>query len=384
MGQKSRYPLPLNPEPPDTVCFCIKVPNDIFYLAAFRGAIYNLSKPYAWENDAAHTALRAGARWLQVFNALEIDPNCCQGTPSFVGASGDDFMLRQNPDNPCLLETSVDGVTWCAWADLSKCLIANPAQPTGGGQPSFGSTTCHDFTLNANGKWLLPFQVNEGDIISISDLAGGWNDGTTSWYCPDGNGYALGACFAFCGHSGGDPSATACHMSVIAEIAGNFYPLVGASLTVPAGVTNENLILQANDADLTDNFGTIQGKICVQRPAAPGYALTYDVGSGPAHASEGEIFTITGASYPQPPSNAAYNVTIHISPCAQLEIVASSGWTDIDGVGGAPSWDRFDCASGEHKQFTPANINAYGTQQTLILGVNSVTPFSLSCRLTAI
>lgn len=39
----------------------------------------------------------------------------------------DDMLIRQNPDNPCLLEKSTDCETWIVWADLSLC---NPPTQT--------------------------------------------------------------------------------------------------------------------------------------------------------------------------------------------------------------------------------------------------------------
>jgi hypothetical protein len=121
--------------------------------------------------------------------------------------------------------------------------------------------------------------VSTGDVITIGDATGGWNDGTSSWYCPDGNGYQAGFCVSYCGHESGDPSAAACHMSIVALIAGVWYP-TNAPIIVPVGVTDESVIFQANDGTLSDNYGDIQFCATVQNQSQEMFTHHFDFRTG--------------------------------------------------------------------------------------------------------
>lgn len=275
----ARWTLPDIVDPPDSVCFEIQVPNDKFHIAAFLGAIYDLSKPYKWANDDAHTAILVGAVWQEIFLALR--RNNCHIDGLGVGVDGDpDYMLRQSPTNPCILESSVDGTTWCTWADLSLCLKANPGQPGPGGPgPEPGSAEEHCLKLSGNGQVILPIPVSEGDVITVGDADGGWNDGTSSWFCPDGSSYIGGLCVPFSGHDGGDPSAVANHMSIVALIAGVWYP-TDSPIVVAAGLTDESVIFQANDGTLSDNYGDIQFCATVQNQSPETFTHHFDFRTG--------------------------------------------------------------------------------------------------------
>jgi len=252
---RARWVLPAVVDPPGRVCFQILVPDEPQHIAAFYGALYDLAKPYNWGNDDAHTAIAVGAVWNEIFFRLR--RNNCAKENGIGTDEGPDYMIRQNPDNPCLLESSVNGTTWCSFADLSKCLKANPAQPSPAGDgPAPGETQQHCLTLNGNGKTLLPIGVSGGDVITLSDITGGWNDGSSAWYCGDGSGYILGACVDFCGTDGSDPLPAACHMRIVAEIDGVFYD-TATPIIVPSTVTDATCVFQANDSDLADNFGAV-------------------------------------------------------------------------------------------------------------------------------
>lgn len=60
------YELPetVNPE---TITFCIKVPNEQFHLQAFWGAFWTLTRPYNWADDDDHTALAVAEVWRELW-----------------------------------------------------------------------------------------------------------------------------------------------------------------------------------------------------------------------------------------------------------------------------------------------------------------------------
>jgi len=52
---------------PDTIKFCIEVPNERFYLEAFWGALWTLSRAYNHADDEDHTALEVASVWRDLW-----------------------------------------------------------------------------------------------------------------------------------------------------------------------------------------------------------------------------------------------------------------------------------------------------------------------------
>jgi len=262
-----RWDLPDVINPPTSVCYKINVPNDRKHIGAFLGAMFLLTKPYAWANDPGHTALEVAAVWRVIFDQLV--KGSCGDEPTFsIGTDGnEDFMIRQNPDNPCILESSVNGTDWCQWADLSLC--ADIAQPGGGAeQPGAGQCSTYHAQMAANNKWILPTVVKTGDTIEVLGLTGATNDGSSNWFCPNGLIFFAGACVGVSHLDGSDPLPTAPHQSLIANIAGTYYSMIGGTFTVPGGIANEQVIFQINDASLSDDSGSLtwDAKVCNNAP----------------------------------------------------------------------------------------------------------------------
>lgn len=114
---RTRYPLPLVPQPENVRYVCVPVPDEQFHIGAFLGAIFNLSKWYSWRADDDHTGKLAADMWLPIYRsvaaALEENDGC--------GAGGI-MLLRQNPDDSCQLEFSNDaGETWSLAFDYGLC-----------------------------------------------------------------------------------------------------------------------------------------------------------------------------------------------------------------------------------------------------------------------
>ncbi len=263
-SRSRKFDLPAVVDPPRRVCVQIEVPDDPAHWSAFWGALDTLCLGYAWADDSAHTAREVIQVWRKVIEAVA--PNNCAQPISIGADEGVEQMIRQSPDNPCLLETSIDGVHWCAFADLSLCFPA-PSQPgVGAEQPqSGGGCVTYQATLAAQGQWLVPTLVSTGDTIQLVNPIGATNDGgTVKWWCPDGIQFIAGVCVGSVVLDGSDPIPTAGHMSVIALINGSYYPLSESLFTVPSGISNEQVVLQVNDSDLSNNKGAINMgvKVC--------------------------------------------------------------------------------------------------------------------------
>lgn len=275
-GKDGGWMLPENIDAP-TRCYQIEIPDDPLYIAAFMGALWELQYWWNWQRDPDHKAIQVAKRLRPLLENIRY----CDGTPvntGFAGAGGDDeIMLRQNPENPCELQNSVDGVTWCTWADLSLCVQTdqpgdNSRQPSPG-----GGEQCYTAKLMANGQWLLPTSVNTGDTLMLTKPGGAATGGTINWYCPNGNAFVAGVCIPGTGgYASGDPVALAFHMAVVVKIAAVYYVITPDVLfTVPAGVSNAQVVFQVNDSVLTDNAGDYSFEVCVKNNQASNWSHTF-------------------------------------------------------------------------------------------------------------
>ena len=189
-------------------------------------------------------------------------------------------MIRQNPDNPCLLESSVDGITWCQWGDLSKC-IAGGMQP-GSGSPTptpGGGSACYQAKLLASGKFFVPAAVNAGDVIELTGATGAGTDPTfdvAKWRCPNGEQFFGGACVGFNVFDGADPLTAVSHMRLVMSIGGTFYDAMDGPVTVPGGVVNAPVVIQVNDSTLNDNSGDYTFQVCVTNNQAVAWSHVLD------------------------------------------------------------------------------------------------------------
>lgn len=290
---KFRLPLPHNPITDEMVCYDVALPNDPRILEAFEGAVYSLGIWTYWELDAAHTGIVAANVFKRLYQQLEAHK--CSSVIQISGGAdeGVEQLIRQNPTNPCLLETSIDGTHWCAFADLSLCTPAGAQPGSGSPQPDpGGGSQCYHASLEASNKWLLPYQVNAGDVIAISNANGSWTDGSGLWQCPNGQSYFLGACSGGTTTSGADPAPTLAHASLIAKIGSTYYNAYNTSITVPSGVSHANVEFQINDPSLSGNYGNITFDVCVTNNAISTWSHEFDFVSG----SQGFTRKLVGSS----------------------------------------------------------------------------------------
>jgi len=111
------YLLPENAAPEGMVCIPAYIPNDPLYIAAFWGQYDELTTWLAWERDAEKRAKDAAAVWKAARDHARdewIEHGNCGG--------GEDSMIRQKPDYPCIIQQSTDGgETWEDTVDMTLC-----------------------------------------------------------------------------------------------------------------------------------------------------------------------------------------------------------------------------------------------------------------------
>lgn len=279
MTQKSRWTLPEVVNPPDSLCFTVNVPNERYHIAAFLGAIYELAKPYSWQNDALHTAIDVGAVWRDIFYSLA--PSACEtDCPVNIEEMTVDMsvceQIRYNPATGLF-----EGLCCGSWSAISgqpaNGFAPSPAPGPGTTVPKPGACTVYQGTLRANEQWLCPAVVNTGDTVQITFQTGAWTDGSGIWYGSNSTTYFGGIYVPNSVLNGADPLPASPHMGLLSKINGAFHYLGdGAAFTVPAGVSNKLLILQANDASLTDDSGQITFSVTVCNNQSGAFHHTWD------------------------------------------------------------------------------------------------------------
>lgn len=242
------YELPAEDDAPHK-CVTLSIPNDEVTIANFVGALSTLALWINYRRDPDKRGKDIAQVWKQIVQSIEFS-DCAIPTPG-----GDDVQFRQQD---CLLQYSIDCEHWYTLYDPTNCVPETTVQPGSGTRPPNGECKSYTVALSGANKWLLPFGVQAGDTITITGATGAWSDSTAQWNCPDGTPYILGLCFGAAGHVMGDPDASSWHMQLIGLLNGVYFPASSGTYTVPTGTPISQLVLQANDAVLADNSGSIQ------------------------------------------------------------------------------------------------------------------------------
>lgn len=114
------FPLPEVINTQGTRDICLTAPDDPVYLAALWGHLWQLGKWFTWEHGTVGDtrAKYAAELWRELMYPAYVRHLNGEGC-----GEGENLMLRQNPENPCQLEQSIDGGnTWSLAFDYSLCL----------------------------------------------------------------------------------------------------------------------------------------------------------------------------------------------------------------------------------------------------------------------
>lgn len=381
------YSIPSVIDPHKTRCIQVEIPDSLEHLQIFYAALLTLTKWKNWELDGTTSASQCANLWRELL--IKQDFPLCGSGISGGADEGDDFMIRQNPDNPCIIETSADGIHWCLLADISLCIPSGPQPGAGAEQPgSGGGQACYQGTLFANSTWLLPTLVTTGDIIQLQNVLGAGNDGgSTSWKCATGDTFLGGICLTGTGAIGsGDPAPSVNHMRLIWNVDGIFYDAMTGPLTIPSGVSSAQVYLQVNDSGLSNNSGSYTFQACAtNNQTFAGIAITYFTGSGPSGVSVGAEFDIVSAS-----NGTSQHPDFAFSQCVKFTVISSTGFVPVTGAG-VVLYAYLDCDGVFHNgptettSSTPTDWNTADpcTTRTAWNGANS-SVFTLRLRIDAI
>jgi len=278
------YTLPTNLHPTDSVCFNVPVPNDPAYIQAFIGALYDTTLWLSWQKDANHKAIEAAKVmknvWWQVIN----HPAVC-GLPGVSSRIYEDIndMTGFRLDCNCnLFVECCDGTEkQILTADQVKALIQG--QPGAGApQPTpNGGSACYTGQFQASGAFLVPTPVSTGDVLTL-DVSGAGLDNSlgTVWRCPDGEQFFGNACVGFPVLEPSDPIPAINHMRIIYKIGASYYDAMAGPFTVPGGVVGQQVLLQVNDSNLADDYGTYTVSVCRQNNQTSTWSHDLDFTAG--------------------------------------------------------------------------------------------------------
>lgn len=277
--RRDAFPVPQNTEVKGVRCLKIYIPDDDSYELLTWSCLTLLTRWNSYQQDGHHKAADAATLFR---SALWDNPfEHCQEEKT-PGGEVDGLDMA----SLCELLRWHNGKlqAYCCgeWQDISGDGPSQDlVQRTDGGEgPSGGA--CQDFNivLQGSGKYLLPIPVSSGYTLEFTALKGGWTDNGLVWYCANGQGYTLGECSGSGTTDPGDPLPSTRHMAVVAEIDGTFYSCIDGKITVPAGVTNANVTFQANDSDITNNYGSVSFKVTVCNKNQPSFTHHFDFRTG--------------------------------------------------------------------------------------------------------
>lgn len=249
------YSIPSVIDPGKTRCIQVIIPDSLEYLQIFYAALLTLTKWKNWELDGTTSASQCATLWRNLLISQNFPP--CDQAAAAGADEGVENLIRQNPDNPCLLETSINGTDWCPFADLSLCINLQGQIGVGAEQPrpGGGCVTYHIY-MPANSLYLLPTNVSTGDTITITHPSGAANDGgETVWRTPTGGQFVAGLDIGGYAYNAGDPQPTTPHMALILQIGATYYSFTAFAFTVPGGVANQPVTLQVNDSAISNDYG---------------------------------------------------------------------------------------------------------------------------------
>lgn len=186
----------------------------------------------------------------------------------------------------------LQGLCCGEWTDIvgqDGALLGGPEQHGEGApqpQPGGGCQTYHA-QFAANSQYLVPTIVNAGDVVTFSNAKGAGHDGAVGvWNCPNGQTFFGNACVGVGGPQTGDPATAVDHMALVAKIGATWYPAFSGAVTVPGGVSNAQIVIQANDTPLSDNSGSYALDVEVCNNAATMWTHTFNFALADAGATK--------------------------------------------------------------------------------------------------
>lgn len=288
------------------------------WLPYVLGALKQLLLQTTWKTDSPQEFYEMQGRVANLLSCFALAGDV-QDCPVPIEEMAYDMsiceQLRYNPATH-----KFEGLCCGVWEPIpgqAGVQIGGPTQEgSGAPQPApGGGCQVYHAVFDANGQYLLPTVVNSGDVLSFSNSGGAATNGDISglWYCPNGQTFFAGQCIGFPGNKVGDETTAVGTMAIIANINGVWYKAFEGTITVPGGVSNAQVYLQANDSPLDDNKGSYSVDVEVCNNSVGTWSHTID-------------FALNDGGF----------VVYSANPTELLgQWVAGTGWTWTEGVNGS-------------------------------------------------
>jgi hypothetical protein len=373
------FPKPLPPVPSENLGpFCLEI--DGKWIPYLLGAISALAVEQSWQSDVFRSSGEARNLLSEFARAV-----AC-ATP---GPNG----IEMECEMGCCIRVfnGVLQVFSCGeWQDVPggniKEIAAGAGQPAQD-TPQPGAGECESFIGKVLffGRWLLPVPVSEGDVITVTNALGAATDyiiDFPEWRCADGTLFIAGGCVNGTAiFDGGDPDPSIHHGNLIAFDGTNYYDCgnaansMTATITIPSGVTNANLVFMLNYAGPAGAGDcTFDVRICKASENVERFTHIFDLRTG----LHGMSITLVGATAPlsswvagvgvqvDNPSGLSgqgsmrvgrtsprtlHNVTLQAVVDSPTDLVGANGVYNMptsDPLQGSPSEYYIDVASGPH------------------------------------
>jgi hypothetical protein len=273
------FPIPVVPPTVDAdAAPLVYVGLNCDWMPYITGALTQLLLQSTWEVDTPDELQLVQDRAWNLINLFN-----CQFLPTLAELCG-----QTGGDGECMgccirfqdgkFQTLDCGV----WTDI-------PGQPDAGfgpvnGQPGQGAPQpipgeCREFsgTLRADGSYLIPVPLNEGDTVEISNVDGATNDNTITWWLQDGQIYFAGEAQGPVVFVPGDPVSGFPHASIIGSFDGGstFFGVGTGLFTVPSGIVNQQMSLWVNFPMDLPRFGEYTFLVSVCNNATPTFVHTF-------------------------------------------------------------------------------------------------------------
>jgi len=182
---------------------------------------------------------------------------------------GEDGMrLRINPADKCEWQMDCGDGVWTHFWSPKDCGSPDITQPAPQGELMPGQCKIYNVTLQGKEKWLAPVPVGPGYSVEVSAAAGMWYPNYSFlWYCPQGTRAVLSVCTGTEDMVSGRPYTPKGVGRLIFDHNGTFYDGYNTTTVIPANAPLSDLMFQMNDADLSDNQGSISFNVRICAPA---------------------------------------------------------------------------------------------------------------------
>ncbi len=292
------FPLPAVINPPDSLCFLVKVPNDQAHIAAFLGVLFDLTQWINWQRDPAKRGKDAAAVWRAIWTDLAAQS--CAAPVGLTGSEMEDFMPLRVDCDCNVFVTCCDGTEVQIYTAAQVKALLQGSNVAGAPQTTPG--TCQDYALQIinGGHLIAPTPVSTGDTIQLQLIAGATTHGTGNyWRCADGGGvFFAGACSSSVAFDAGALVPATPLGEIVVKLNSTWYAFTAGSLTVPAGVSLVQPEFALNYVPTDAVAGTISftAHICNHQTVTTRWTHVFDFKTDP-----GPFIPAFRAAYPTVP-----------------------------------------------------------------------------------